>query len=161
MTRPRGRRRPADAVPPDAARPYAAPPDTARPYAVPPDAVPDVALLVDVATRIWRARRHAGRLAEPSRPLSRELDAALAALTAGGLVVQEHDGCRFEPGLALIAVVHQPVAGLDHELVLDTLRPSVYLGGRQVQRGEVVVGVPEAPEPPQDPGTDHPAGGSR
>jgi hypothetical protein len=100
-------------------------------------------IVIEVATRIWRSRRHAQNLAVPSRLLVRELDVALARLEEVGLVVQGHDGDRFDPGQALIAVAYQPTAGLTHETVMETLQPSVYLGRDQVQRGEVVVGVPE------------------
>lgn len=115
-------------------------------------------VLAEVATRLWRARRHAIRTAEStaseqSAPLARsvlrEVDAALATLDRAGVTVQDHDGAAFDPGLTLVAVSFQPVDGLAHEQVLETLRPSIYLGGRHVQRGEVVVGVPRirAPEP--------------
>jgi len=113
-------------------------------------------VLVDVATRLWRARRHATRAVESTdadraaplaRSVLREVDAALAALDRAGVVVQDHDGAAFDPGLTLVAVSFQPVDGLPHEVVLETLRPSIYLGSRHVQRGEVVVGVPKPPEP--------------
>lgn len=107
-------------------------------------------VLVDVVTRLWRAQRQAQRLAEDagasagpaSRAVARELDAALSALDGAGLVVQDHDGADFDAGLALIAVAFQPTAGLARERVLETLRPSVYLGETHLQRGEVVVGIP-------------------
>jgi len=109
--------------------------------------------LAEVSTRLWRARRHARRLAddgEPDsrspaalRPLLRELDAALAGLAEAGVDVQTHDGDLFDPGLALLAVAFQPIPGLTREQVLETLRPSIYLGDVHLQRGEVVVAVPE------------------
>jgi hypothetical protein len=111
--------------------------------------------LAEVTTRLWRARRHAQRLADDTdpalqgagvRPLLRELDAALAGLTDAGVVVQDHDGDLFDPGLALLAVAFQPTPGLTREQVLETLRPSIYLGELHLQRGEVVVGVPRPHE---------------
>jgi hypothetical protein len=83
--------------------------------------------LAEVATRLWRARRHAQRLAgdtDPAlqgtgvRPLLRELDAALAGLTDAGVVVQDHDGDLFDAGLTLLAVAFQPTPGLTCEQAL-------------------------------------------
>jgi hypothetical protein len=112
----------------------------------------DDATLTDIATRLWRGLRHAERLDPPSRPLARELTAALDALERAGVVVQDHDASYFDPGLALIAVAYEPTPGIDREQVLETLRPSVYLHGHHVQRGEVVVAVP-VPDlrPPAEP----------
>ena len=117
------------------------PAEPAEPTATEPAATER--LLLDVATRVWLARQHAARAATPSRPLVRELDLALAALATGGVVVQGHDGSGFDPGLSLVVVAYQPMPGLAREEVVETVRPSVYLGGRQVRRGEVVVGVPD------------------
>ena len=108
-------------------------------------------LLLDVAVRVWLARQHAARAATPSRPLTRELDQALDALAGAGVVVQGHDGSGFDPGLSLVVVAYQPLPGITREQVVETVRPSVYLRGRQVRRGEVVVGVPQPAEPPRPP----------
>ena len=62
-----------------------------------------------------------------------------------GYEIQDHTGKRFEIGLDLSVVAYQPTAGIDRETVIETLRPSVYLRGVQIQRGEVVVGKPETP----------------
>jgi hypothetical protein len=90
-------------------------------------------------------------MGEPSRLLAHEVNGALDAFNRAGLVVQDHEGLGFDPGLALVAVAYEPTPGAVRERVLETLRPSVYLHGRHIQRGEVVVAVPDPPQAPPGP----------
>lgn len=110
-------------------------------------------LLKKLATELFRARKRmlqpgtAEPLEEMRRPW-RHVEAMWDLLHQAEIEVQDHDGARFEAGLELTAVAYQPTAGLQRETVLETLRPSIYYKGQLVQRGEVVVGTPEAPAGP-------------
>lgn len=114
----------------------------------PPGPVLDDRALADVATGLWRARR---RMIEPGseepRPEVRRefqhLQSAWDALTASGVKVQDHDGMRYTAGLVLEVLVFQRVADLEHEEVIETIRPSVSVQGRSIQLGQVIVGTPE------------------
>ncbi|MER7892131.1 hypothetical protein ABTX15_20160 [Micromonospora sp. NPDC094482] len=106
----------------------------------------DGAALATAATNLWRAER---KLAPPGeRPTPRDRQAArylrtcAEALADAGLVVQDHDGDAFNPGRALEVLVYQENPALTGEIVLETVRPSVYLHGRLVQMGQVIVGTP-------------------
>ncbi|MEU6035495.1 hypothetical protein ABZ801_08785 [Actinomadura sp. NPDC047616] len=103
----------------------------------------------DVATSIWRLR---GKLAEspvePPRAVVRHLESAWDALAEAGVQVQDHLNAPFDSGLALTVVAFQPTPGLSREQVVETVRPSVYLHDRVVQRGEVIVGTPVPSDQP-------------
>ncbi|MDF3142212.1 MULTISPECIES: hypothetical protein [unclassified Streptomyces] len=111
--------------------------------------------LLGAAIGIWRALR---KLEQGTGPLSaadlrqvrRQVHASRQALVDDGLEIQEHDGMPFDSGQSLEALVFQDEPGLDREIVLETVRPSVYFRGERIQMGQVIVGRP-APE--QAPGT--------
>lgn len=105
--------------------------------------------MADVATSIWRLR---GKLAEspvePPRAVVRHLESAWDALAEAGVQIQDHLNTPFDSGLALTVVAFQPTPGLSREQVVETVRPSVYLHDRVVQRGEVIVGTPAPSDQP-------------
>ena len=116
--------------------------------------------VAELATGLWRLRRRLSGMAKNSSParssdaaqdrsratdvrrLQRQLDSLWSTLAAAGVEVQEHDDTRYDSGLDLQVLEFQQTGGLTDETVLEALRPSVYLHGRRVQTGEVVVGVP-------------------
>lgn len=110
--------------------------------------------LVGAATGIWRALRKldqgAGSLsAADLRQIRLQVRAGRQALLDDGLEIQDHDGEPFDSGLSLEALVFQDRPDLTREVVLETVRPSVYFRGRRIQMGQVIVG-----RPPQDPGAE-------
>jgi hypothetical protein len=107
----------------------------------------DAKAVAAVATALWRMRNKmvvpgTDRPPAELRALFRHLESAFDALNDTGIEVQSHDGLATDPGLALSVVAYQPTPGLDCDRVLETIRPSVYLHGRAIQQGEVVVGTP-------------------
>lgn len=102
--------------------------------------------LADAATNLWRAQRRLSRLAEEdsreAKRVGRYLQAAQRALDEAGLLIQDHDGSSFHPGLSLEVLTMQPDPALRHEVVRETVRPSVYLAGKRIQMGQVIVGYP-------------------
>lgn len=105
----------------------------------------DDAALATVVTRVWLAHRLARHANPVNRPLVRELDLALREFQNAGFRVQDHTGERYDPGQALLVVAFE-TRDVATELVVETLRPSIYQDDdralRHLQRGEVVVAVP-------------------
>ncbi|MEV4599160.1 hypothetical protein AB0K15_17315 [Amycolatopsis sp. NPDC049253] len=101
--------------------------------------------LAVAATALWRARKRLTGVKERSAvQASRLLSMSHDALDAAGVLIQDHDGMPFDPGLELEPVDFQDEPGLTSERVVETIRPSVYLAGRRIQMGQVVVGRPVA-----------------
>jgi hypothetical protein len=103
--------------------------------------------LAAVATGLWRMRGkivepETGRPAADMRVLYRHLESTWDALTSIGVEIQAHDNAEADPGLSLSVVAYQPTHGLDRERIIETIRPTVYLDGRLIQQGEVIVGTP-------------------
>jgi len=98
----------------------------------------DPKLLADVATGLWRASR---KLEEPGA--LRHLQRTLERLADAGVDLVDHLGAEFSAGVALDVVAFQEDPALTRETVVDVVRPSVYVNGVLVQRGEVIVGTPK------------------
>ncbi|KAB8157448.1 hypothetical protein FH609_030515 [Streptomyces sp. 3MP-14] len=111
--------------------------------------------LLRAAIGLWRAERKldqdgGGPLSGADlRQVRRQVNASRQALVDDGLEIQDHDGQRFASGLSLEVLVSQEEPGLTHEVVLETVRPSVYFRGKRIQMGQVIVGRPAA-EPTPD-----------
>jgi hypothetical protein len=108
----------------------------------------DPATVAAVATGLWRARRRlvdpaTGRPHPEARLTFRHVRSSWDALTEAGVLIQDHDGEAFESGQLLEVIAFQPTPGLSRETVTETIRPSVYLRGRCLQIGQVMVGIPE------------------
>ena len=58
--------------------------------------------------------------------------------------MQDHDRIPFGSGIALEVLLFQDEPDLDVERVVETVRPSIYLTGRRIQMGQVIVGRPAA-----------------
>ncbi|MGI5163424.1 hypothetical protein ACQEU3_03620 [Spirillospora sp. CA-253888] len=98
--------------------------------------------LADLAVHLWRLGNRIDAAPNGSRALSRHLEAAWDALGAAGVEVQDHLGRPFDPGLRIKVVAFQPTPGLGREQVVEAVRPAVYLDGRLLRPGEVIVGTP-------------------
>lgn len=113
-----------------------------------------VCLLREVGTGLWRVRgKMLDRRGEPLPEMGRayrHLEALFDKLEQAGVRVQDHTDERVPEGgvYSLKAVAYEPTAGLACERVIETVRPTIYFGGRIIQMGEVVVGTPRRDERP-------------
>lgn len=104
-------------------------------------------LLADLATGLWRLRP---RLLEPGTGQPREglkrawrdVEALGDLLAGAGVRVIDHTGHDYDPGQVLEVAARVPVPGLRRDRVQETVRPTVYVGDRHVQVGQVLVEVP-------------------
>ncbi|MET4927545.1 hypothetical protein P3L51_35185, partial [Streptomyces sp. PSRA5] len=113
----------------------------------------DERALAEAATNLWRAQRRLSRQGEEastrSRQTGRYLRSCREALDDAGLLVQEHEGDVFHAGRSLEALAFEDDPSLAADTVRETIRPTIYLHGRRIQMGQVIVGCP--PEPPEPP----------
>jgi hypothetical protein len=119
--------------------------------------------LARAVTDLWRAQRKLDQLAEAAPRQAKQSGRYLAncrtALEDAGLEIQQHDGQHYHDGLALnvIEFVHDP--SVERATVVHTIRPSIYLRGRHLQRADVIVGQPDQPDTAAlaatTPGDDH------
>lgn len=103
--------------------------------------------ITDMATNLWRLKQKMLRpgtndpLDEMKRAY-RHFESAWDALISAGIEVHDHTGIAYDTGLSLKVVAFQPTEGLKRETVLETIKPTIYFQGKQIQMGAVVVGRP-------------------
>ena len=102
----------------------------------------------EIATNAWKARGRLNGIAPDAqstdhRRLTRNLDAILDALSTIQVQIKDHTGEAYDYGLPLRIVASEPRAGISREVVIETVRPTVLLADHILQRGEVVIAVPQ------------------
>jgi len=104
-------------------------------------------LVANISTHLWRMKGKmidsaTGQPHDEMRRVYRDLDLIWDELTQVGHRILDHTGEIFS-GQSLKVIAFQPTAGIAREMIIETLKPSVYLNDRRLQMGEVVVGTPE------------------
>jgi hypothetical protein len=104
-------------------------------------------LVVQIGNAAWRLEqriidRSSGKPRDDYRKLSRHVDSISDALGAFHVEIQDHTHQPFVTGLALDVFAFEPIGSIEHEIVIETLAPSIYLNNKRLQRGKVIVGTP-------------------
>lgn len=107
-----------------------------------------LAMLTEVATHAWKAKQRLAKSlgtatgSDPTRVL-RHVDGILDSLAKLGVEIKDHTGDSFDYGQSLKVVASQPREGITHEVVAETIRPTLFLSGHRIQQGEVVIDTPQ------------------
>lgn len=113
-----------------------------------PPAELDEQVLAAAATDLWSAERKLGQPTDEPVKLTRQANRYLRgcrkALADAGLVIQDHDGDVMHHGRSITVLVSHEDPALTDERVLETVKPTIYLHDRRIQKGEVIVGRPPA-----------------
>ena len=109
-------------------------------------------VLPDLCTGLWRLRRRmlspgTDEPVEEMKKPFRHLESVWQTLAEAGVEIRDHtDEDVPEYGsLSLSVIAYQPVPGITRERVIETIKPSVYMGDRLLQMGQVIIGTPEKP----------------
>ncbi|HEV3359336.1 MAG TPA: hypothetical protein VG247_21235 [Pseudonocardiaceae bacterium] len=124
----------------------------AEPVSDEAEPVLDESALVATGNGLWQARTKLGGSTDDpkrTRQVNRYLGNTEKALAKLGLVVQDHTGDRYHSGLSLEVIAMVDDVNVAEETVVETIRPSIYLGGRTLQLGQVVVAFPPDKENPR------------
>jgi hypothetical protein len=108
-------------------------------------------MLTEVGTHAWKARQRLAKVLGPDSPgdmnrIHRHLEGILESLAIFGLEIKDHTGELFDYGQSLTVVASQKREGITQEVVAETIRPTIYLQGHQIQQGEVVIDTPKSAE---------------
>jgi hypothetical protein len=108
--------------------------------------------LVVMATNAWRIRVRLtdSNSGEPRdevgknelKKINRYVEAIFEVLTGIGMEVKDRTGEAFDYGLPEKVVTAHAQPGLTKEMIIETLRPTIYWRSQIAQQGEVVIGTP-------------------
>ncbi len=107
----------------------------------------DYRFLKAIANSAWRLKR---RMVDSSTDeakdefasLYRHVEAIYDALRDVNLEIRDHEGEKYNVGSALDVVASEKRADLRREEIIETVKPTLRLGGKPLQLGAVIVGVP-------------------
>lgn len=106
------------------------------------------AAFCDVAIHTWRMHRRmtdrvTKEVKEEHKTMHRSVAGILEALTGLGFTVRDREGDFYDYGLPEKVVAAEKRAGISREMVVETIRPSVFYGDQLLKPGEIVIAVPE------------------
>jgi hypothetical protein len=104
--------------------------------------------LADLGTHLWRLRGRmvvdeTGEPRQEVRTPYRYLLSAWEDLKDLGIEIQDHTRCDYAPGMALKVLAFEPQEGITRDIVVETIKPSIYFQGKAIQMGEVIVAIPK------------------
>jgi len=113
------------------------------------------AFFVELANSAWDLRRSTTDLRSPdANPsisrIARHVDRLWESLEQAGVSIQDHTNQPFDSGQSLDVLAFQPTAGIDREVVIETIRPTVYLQDHRIQIGQIIVATPQVPSEETD-----------
>ncbi len=84
---------------------------------------------------------------EECRAMHRSVAGILEALGASGILLRDREGEAYDYGLPEKVVAAESRAGLSQEMVLETVRPSLFHHNKILRPGEIIIAVPENAPP--------------
>ncbi len=109
---------------------------------------PSSRFVSDLGTGLWRLRLKmiqpgTGQPLDEMRRAYRHFESVWDALGSEGVKIYDHTGEAFDRGKALRVMAFQATPGLGRDMILETIKPTIYLKDDLIQTGEVIVGTPE------------------
>jgi len=104
-------------------------------------------LLAVMATGIWRTRQKmlvpgGDQPADEYRKAFRPLESTYQSMLQAGLEIIDRVNQPYIMGLSEKVIAIDAVDGLDREMVIETIKPTILYHGNAIQLGEIVVGAP-------------------
>ena len=108
----------------------------------------DESFFTDMGFATWKLHQRlfeadTGEAKEEFRQLARHVETIRDRLSDLGLQIQDHTGNPYDSGHSLEVLAFQPTDGIGSEVVIETVRPSLYLREQRILKGQVIVGTPK------------------
>jgi hypothetical protein len=107
-----------------------------------------IALLADLATGIWRIKNklsavNINGLSDDAKKAYRHIESTWDALTSAEVEVRDHTKEKYVAGMALNVVAFQPSPSVHTQIIIETIKPSIFYNSQLIQMGDVIVAIPE------------------
>jgi hypothetical protein len=110
-------------------------------------------VIVSLATEVWRIQKYfegnSNQFNDPENitKVARRVQAITGILKGSDFDVQDYDGQKHVVGLNKVNMVDQvKKQGINHDIIEETIKPSICYKGILVQRADVIVAVPDTPQ---------------
>ncbi|HEY1083297.1 MAG TPA: hypothetical protein VGE29_13600 [Prosthecobacter sp.] len=103
--------------------------------------------LAEIAIHAWRLQRRmrdktTRQVLDDQRASHRHVEGILESLAAAGFSLRDREGEPYDYGLPERVVAAEKRPGLPREVVLETIRPSLFFQGQILRPGEIIIAVP-------------------
>lgn len=113
-----------------------------------PEPSPDnIGLLADIATGLWRTRKNIvqERTDTPKEGMGkafRHVQSVFDALETAGIQIKDHTREKWADGRSINVIAFQPMPDLTEEIIIETIKPSIFFNEQHIQKAQVIVGTP-------------------
>lgn len=109
----------------------------------------------DMTIHSWRAERRlkdraTGEVKDEHRLIHRSIVGILDSLAELGFQLKDRENEPYDFGFPEKVVASDKRAGLQREIVAETIRPSVFYNGQLLREGEIIIAVPEEAALPRE-----------
>jgi hypothetical protein len=107
-----------------------------------------IRLMVEVCTGLWRIEQNVKIPpgVEPNdkqRRANRHVNSLLDKVRESGFTIKDHTNEPYDSGMNLNVVAFDPRPGISHEVIVETIKPTIHVNDHLIQIGEVIVASPE------------------
>jgi len=107
----------------------------------------DDKLYLNLGTGLFRIRKsmidpESNKVRDGYSRAMRHLESVLDVLEEKGVKIMDHTGEEWVDGRSISAIAFQPMVGYTKEIILETIRPSIFVEKKHVQQAQVIVGTP-------------------
>ncbi|MFZ5517080.1 MAG: hypothetical protein ACOY90_10605 [Candidatus Zhuqueibacterota bacterium] len=122
-----------------------------------PDTKMNTRLLADIGTGLWRIKQKvvhpvSGQPLPEMRSTYRHVESVWDVLIQTDVEIMDHTNQPFDPGMSLKVIAFQQTENLQRDMIIETIKPSIYYKKQPIQIGEVIVGTPVTPDEPKKSG---------
>lgn len=107
--------------------------------------------IIAIGTRLWQVRNEldmrAGRpIDDALNRAGGRLESLWELLAKSGVDIYDHTGQIMPKGILphLKIIAFQPTSSVTRDRIIETVKPTICFNGNVIQKGEVIVGTPEA-----------------
>ena len=105
-------------------------------------------LIAEIGTGLWRVRKNMLR-PESDKPKEgmerayRHVQSIFDSLETSHVQIKDHTDEEWIDGRNISVLAFQPMPGFTKEIIIETIKPTIFLDEQHIQKGQVIVGKPE------------------
>jgi len=105
-------------------------------------------LIAEIGTGLWRVRKNmmqpdSDKPKEGMERAYRHVQSIFDSLEAGHVQIKDHTEEEWVDGRNISVLAFQPMPDFTKEIIIETIKPSIFLDDQHIQKGQVIVGKPE------------------
>lgn len=110
-----------------------------------------IMLIAEISSSVWRLKQRiidpkTGEVFEEMKKMSRPVEKIYSSLEDKGFKVIDRVNEKYISGMYERVITFEPTDQLTCEVIVETVKPTIYYQDKVIQQGEIIVGVPKSHE---------------